>query len=279
MDIGKLPVSKRLLMDAALVPACELLADVGCDHAYTSIYLVGCGVAKRALALDVRPGPLLRAQENIKRYGMEGRIGTRLSDGLCALSLSEADCILICGMGGPLMIDILKRDWDKVLAAKCIVLQPQSEIAQVREFLHKMGFIIDREDMCEEDGKFYTVIRAVGEGAWAKSFNIGEIPAGVCRQLEAANGASGCAGTPKEGAAQAGARDNALPVQAAYQYGASLIEGKHPVLREFVRRELGQKRELERQLSLQASIRAQERLCRLREEIGLLEEIFCRVSK
>lgn len=246
MEKEKLPMSKRLRMNAALVPECELLADVGCDHAYTCLFLVMGGVAKRALALDVRTGPLFRAQENIRRYGMEGRIGTRLSDGLSALAIAEADCILICGMGGPLMIDILTKDWEKVLAAKCIVLQPQSEIVQVREFLHKMGFGIDAEDMCEEDGKYYTVMRA-GKAA---------------------------PGDGAEDAAQwKNAQGGALPPEAAYRYGAHLIKSRNPVLKEYVRHELGQKREIEGCLSRQDSARAGERLGSIREEISLLEKV------
>lgn len=279
MDIGKLPVSKRLLMDAALVPACEMLADVGCDHAYTSIYLVARGVAGGALALDVRPGPLLRAQENIRRYGMEGRVVTRLSDGLCALSLSEADGILISGMGGPLMTDILKRDWDKVLAAKFIVLQPQSEIALVREFLHNMGLGIDEEDMCEEDGKFYTVMRAGWKGARTKPCGDESGCAFGCGRQGAAGNTAGGTGAFQGEAVQPRGQWDTLPVQAAYQYGARLIEKKHPVLREFVRRELENKSGLERRLARQTSVRAQERLLKLREELGLLKEVLLRVSE
>ena len=145
MDTEKLPMSKRLLMNAALVPECSVFADIGCDHAYTCLYLVAAGTAGQALAMDVKSGPLMRAKENIERYGFSGRVRTRLSDGLKELSVGEADCILISGMGGLLTIDILERGWEKVLAAKCIVLQPQSEIAQVRKFLHKMGYHITAE--------------------------------------------------------------------------------------------------------------------------------------
>lgn len=245
MDIEKLPISGRLKMDAALVPKCDLLADVGCDHAYTCLYLVAGGVAKRALALDVRSGPLSRAQENIRRYGMQGSVATRLSDGLCALAVSEADCILICGMGGPLMIDILTRDWDKVLAAKCIVLQPQSEIAQVREFLHKMGFGIDAEDMCREDGKYYTVMRA--------------------KKRMAGDGA---------GKDLCGAKESALSAEIACRYGTCLVEQKHPVLKEYVQYELSQKQEIAHRLASQASARAAERLLVIEKEISLLEEVL-----
>ena len=244
MDTEKLPMSKRLLMNAALVPECSVFADIGCDHAYTCLYLVAAGTAGQALAMDVKSGPLMRAKENIERYGFSGRVRTRLSDGLKELSVGEADCILISGMGGLLTIDILERGWEKVLAAKCIVLQPQSEIAQVRKFLHKMGYHITAEDMCEEDGKFYTAMRAQkGKSA-------------VCL--------SGISGL--------------LSGEAAFCYGACLIEKKHPVLREYLQRELAKKQEIVAQLKENGSERTNKRLLELLLECGRIGEVLSFLS-
>lgn len=240
MDRDKLPVSRRLKMNAALVPECGTVADIGCDHAYTSIYLAAGGRAARALAMDVRTGPLLRAQENIRLYGLGDRIQTRLSDGLAALSPGEADCILISGMGGQLIIDILQRGWEKALAAKCIILQPQSELAKVRAFLHKMNYRITAEDMCEEDGKYYTAMRAQKAGD------------------------------------EAGARPLSPEERA---YGPCLLAAKHPVLRDFVRREIGQKQEILSQLSVQETERAQKRRAELLKELLQLENVLARVSQ
>lgn len=227
-------------MNAALVPECEVVADIGCDHAYTSIYLVSGGTAKRALAMDVRPGPLLRAQENIALYGLCERIETRRSDGLAALVPAEADCILISGMGGQLIIDILQRGWEKVLAAKCIILQPQSELAKVRMFLHKMNYRITAEDMCEEDGKYYTVMRA--------------------QKSE-------------------GESETCEPSAEEYAYGACLLAAKHPVLRDYVRREIGQKQEILSQLSGQETERGAKRRAELLKELGQLENVLVRISQ
>lgn len=251
MDAEKLLLSKRLRMDTCLVPECGLLADVGCDHAYASIHLVASGIAKRAVAMDVRTGPLLRAKENISRFGMGDRIEARLSDGLCSLAVSEADVILVCGMGGPLMLDILKKGWEKVCAARYIVLQPQSEIAQVRLFLHKMEFRITGEDMCEEDGKFYTAMQA----AAAKGH--GESP---------------------DGGILGGSKGDALPDWVFYRYGARLIAEKHPVLRKYVQHELLQKRSLLCRLGVERSGRAGERLSSLKEELCVLEKVLGLIS-
>ena len=75
----------RLCAIAGMVTKGNRLADVGCDHGYLSIYLVEERIVPSAIAMDVRPGPLSRARENISRYGLEDYIETRLSDGLTKL--------------------------------------------------------------------------------------------------------------------------------------------------------------------------------------------------
>ena len=110
--------------------------------------------------MDVNAGPLARAKENVKKFGMEERISLRLSDGLEKLQPGEADTILIGGMGGPLMERILSAYPEKVAGVKELVLQPQSEIAEFRRFVQQIGFRITEEDMLFEDGKFYTILRA-----------------------------------------------------------------------------------------------------------------------
>ncbi|MBQ9766879.1 MAG: SAM-dependent methyltransferase [Lachnospiraceae bacterium] len=153
-------LSERMLRTAAQVTVGNRTADVGCDHAYTSIYLVEQGISPRVVAMDVNAGPLARAKENVARFSMEEQIDLRLSDGLSALRPGEADTILIAGMGGPLVERILTMCPETVAAVKELVLQPQSEIAEVRRFLHRAGFRIAAEDMLFEDGKYYVILRA-----------------------------------------------------------------------------------------------------------------------
>ena len=154
-------ISERLRAVAGMVsPGCRL-ADVGTDHAYIPIYLMQNGVIPQAVAMDINQGPLLRATENIRRYGLTGRIETRLSDGLEKLQAGEADTILIAGMGGALTVKILEAG-EKVLASvKELILQPQSEIDKVRSYLMTNGYLIAGEKMVYEDGKYYPAMRAV----------------------------------------------------------------------------------------------------------------------
>lgn len=137
------------------------VADIGCDHAYTSIYLCQEGISPRVIAMDVNKGPLMGAKTHVEQAGLSDKIDIRLSDGLQKLLPGEADTVLLCGMGGLLMIKILS-DYPEVTASmKELVLQPQSEVAEVRHFLHKQGYRITKEHMLKEDGKFYVMMRAV----------------------------------------------------------------------------------------------------------------------
>lgn len=233
-DIRHLPISERLKMDAALVSEGAVLADVGCDHAYCSIYLAAAGRIRRSIAMDVREGPLSRARENIRLYGAEDMVETRLSNGLKELKPGEADCILISGMGGALMQEILEQGMDCVRLCSSLILQPQSELAAFRHYLHSRGLWITAEDMCCEEGKYYTVMRAE------------KAPDGL--ELTAAVPEYRLSGGPEQ-----------VTAEQAEKYGPCLIRGKHPVLHEYLRREYRKKEELARRLSEEPSERSRER--------------------
>lgn len=153
-------LSKRLshLADMARFP---VLADVGTDHGYLPIYLLQSGKIQKAFAMDIGEGPLLAAKEHVRACGLDDYITARRSDGVSALEPGEADTILIAGMGGDVMLHILKEGEPVIRAAKELILQPQSKIKEVRQYLFCAGYEIDREDMVFEDGKYYPMLRAV----------------------------------------------------------------------------------------------------------------------
>ena len=162
-------LSKRLQAVAGLVTAGSRLADIGTDHAYIPIYLTEKGLLSGAVAADVNRGPLKRAEENIREHGLEGRISTRLSDGFSALEPGEADSAVIAGMGGGLVIRILSEGRRVVSGLRECILQPQSEIEKVRAFLLEEGFFFLMEDMVEEDGKYYPMMKVVPPGQGERS--------------------------------------------------------------------------------------------------------------
>ena len=105
MDIK---LSKRMQAVADMVDG-ENVADIGCDHAFVSIYLAGKPFVKKVIAMDVKTGPVDIAKANVAAYNLENKIEIRMSDGFGNLEVGEADVAVIAGMGGYLMIDILKN--------------------------------------------------------------------------------------------------------------------------------------------------------------------------
>lgn len=153
-------LSKRMQMVADMVTPGNVLADIGCDHGFVSIYLVENKICPKVIAMDVNEGPLLRAKEHIEERELTEYIDIRLSDGMEKLAFGEADGILTAGMGGRLVTRILSDYLEKAKALKEVILQPQSELHIVRNFLTEQGFHILKEDMVEENGKYYPAIRA-----------------------------------------------------------------------------------------------------------------------
>lgn len=164
MNNNELILSKRMKAVVDMIPpqSCNI-ADIGCDHAYVSIYLKRALKAEKVIAMDVRKGPLDIARKNIFERGLKESIDVRLSDGLSKLVPGEVDTIIIAGMGGLLIKDILLRGMDKLNISNppVLILQPQSDIREVRIFLYSVSYHIEQEMMLKEDGKYYTVIRAV----------------------------------------------------------------------------------------------------------------------
>lgn len=160
-------LSNRLEMVVSFVMPGNSAADVGTDHGHVPVELVRRGIVPCALAMDVRRGPLSKAEENIAAAGMKEKIETRLSDGVNKLNPGEADSVIIAGMGGELVIHILEEGHHMQDTVKQWILSPHSEIHKVREWLEKHGFRIAKEDMVFEEGKFYTVLDARPGGAAA----------------------------------------------------------------------------------------------------------------
>ncbi len=154
-------LSGRLSAIVAMVTPGMRVCDVGCDHAHVPIWLLQEGLIPKALAMDVIPGPLLKAEENLALYGETDRVELRLSDGLDAYRIGEADSLIVAGMGGRIIRDILMRYPDRAMDFQEMILSPQADQWLVREALRELGFGPDRETLVLEDGKYYPVIHAV----------------------------------------------------------------------------------------------------------------------
>lgn len=230
------------------------VADVGTDHGYIPIRLVEQGIADRAIAMDIRTGPLQRAQEHIREHKLEEYIETRLSDGLSALRSEEAQVIVIAGMGGATMSRILEAGQSVISKDTILVLQPQSELYEFRRYLAEHDFILQAENMVVEDGKYYPMMKvqrrsaawkdAHPENAVSRGDNVVQQDGSVCEKT--------------------------FPyTELELQYGPLLLAQRHPVLNEFLLWQLAQKERILEQIqsSGKGSVSSERREHKLQEEI------------
>lgn len=229
-------LSKRLQAVADLVTAGHITVDIGTDHAYIPIYLTTRGIVPSGIAMDINEGPLERAKNHVEESGLLEQIDLRLSNGLEKLQQGEAQTAVIAGMGGGLICQILKNHWDITLSLKECILQPQSEIAKVRAFLLKEGFLFMQENMVYEDGKFYPMMKV-------------QVPQ---RNYKSEDPLQGWTDTE-------------------LCYGKLLLQGKNPVLKQFLEREYMLKMDIVKQLEKQAGEKARSRILELTEEIKHIE--------
>ena len=157
--MGELELTPRLRQAAQWVPQGVRLADIGTDHGHLPIWLMLQGRIPGAIAADLRPGPLSRARENARRYGVTG-IDFRLCDGLSAIRAEECDAVVIAGMGGENIAAILAAAPWTADGRHTLVLQPQSRPEVLRRFLMDHGYAITREALVEDRGHLYPVLEA-----------------------------------------------------------------------------------------------------------------------
>lgn len=136
-----------------------VIADIGTDHAYIPIRLLQEGKIKSAIASDKNIGPINSAKKNVDKYGFSKKIDLRVGDGLETIKENEADTIIIAGMGGKLILDIIKKDIDKALLST-LVLQPMNAQYELRKFLVNNGFKIEKEELAIEGFKVYNILIA-----------------------------------------------------------------------------------------------------------------------
>lgn len=137
----------------------KIIADIGTDHAYIPIYLIENGLADYIVASDIKEGPVAIARENIKKHNLEDKIEVRHGSGLSVLKNGEADTIIIAGMGGVLISEIIDENIDLAKNAE-LVLQPMNAQYELRKYLLSHGFKITNEDISIEGHKVYNIIIA-----------------------------------------------------------------------------------------------------------------------
>ena len=151
-------LSKRLETIFDMTSWAHLVCDVGCDHGHLSIALLQSGKAEYVIASDIGEGPLSSAGSNMSGLGLDGRFELVRSDGLSHLDTArQPDAVIIAGMGGFVMQQILSAGIEVARGCRELILSPQSNITEFRGFLSDEGFEILDERMVFEDGKYYTI--------------------------------------------------------------------------------------------------------------------------
>ena len=150
----------RLAALAACVPQGARLADIGTDHAYLPIELVEKEVVVSAVAGDVHNGPYKAAKEHVEGLSLEGKISVRLGNGLAVLSPLEVDTVVIAGMGGQTIIEILMNHCEIVNSLRRLILQPMVGAAAVRRWLYENSWYVLEEKLVKEEGRLYEIIVA-----------------------------------------------------------------------------------------------------------------------
>lgn len=161
---GLLKRKPRLQAIAGLVPrGSRCLADIGTDHGYIPAALLRIKKIDQAIAVDISEGPLARARRTAERYGLEERVDFRLGDGLSVLAPGDADVIVIAGMGGDTIVDILSAaPWS--LYGPLLLLQPMSRAEVLRKWLWKRGARLCSEQLVQERRALYPILKVRSSG-------------------------------------------------------------------------------------------------------------------
>lgn len=169
-------LSNRLQAVADLVPQGTVPVDVGCDHGYVPVYLVQSGKCERAIACDVNKAPLKSCELLVQDEELEDRIKCVLSDGLDKIE-DDYDTVIIAGMGGELIANILSRN--ESIKTKSLVINPMTHSELVRKWLYDNDFQIDKDIIVSDANHFYSVISAhytgVKQEACEVDYYLGEI--------------------------------------------------------------------------------------------------------
>ena len=156
--VDEMKLSARLEKIVDLVGRGVRLADIGTDHGYIPIELLKSGKIEFAILSDINKGPLENARKEIQRQGLDTKTDLRLGSGLEVLGDNEADQIIIAGMGGILISDLIDKKLDKM------ILQPMQAQEDLREYLNTRGFSIREDYLVIEDFRLYEIMEVVYGG-------------------------------------------------------------------------------------------------------------------
>lgn len=160
MDVT-LKLSQRLQKIASYISSGVYFADIGSDHGYLPCYVCLHDKEARAIAGEVNEGPMMRTEQSVQTYGLTDRVFVRLGDGLEVIQPNEnVKEIVIAGMGGSLISEILENGKDKLIPVNRLILQPNNHAEIVRKLLSRLQYYLTDEIIFEENGHIYEILVA-----------------------------------------------------------------------------------------------------------------------
>lgn len=152
----KLP--DRLAAMAACINSGETVADIGTDHGLLPIFLLKNRISPKVILSDINPGPLEMARNNLHIYAQIEDAELRLGNGISNIENGEVDVVVIGGMGGLLIADIMAADETKTKSLKKFVLQPRNNQEKLRIWLYKNNYTITDEVLVKEGNYICEII-------------------------------------------------------------------------------------------------------------------------
>lgn len=153
-------LSERLSTIKDFVPENSILGDIGTDHGYLPVYLIENKICKKVIGTDISPNSLKKITDFVSSKEFNELIDIRLGDGLEVIKPFEIDTVVIAGMGGLLIRDILENNKDVANSITHFILQPNVAADELRRYLYENNYIIIDEKLVKEANKFYEVIYA-----------------------------------------------------------------------------------------------------------------------
>ena len=154
-------LSDRLRQICRLVRPAEIAADIGTDHGLVPIKLLSEGICPYVIMTDVRKGPLEKARQNLESAGIGSeRYDLRLGSGLSVLRPGEVSTVIIAGMGGELIAELLEAEKEKAASYKRLVLQPRSRAYALRRWLNDNNYYVNHESLAAESARISEIIVA-----------------------------------------------------------------------------------------------------------------------
>ena len=153
----RITLQPRLRLLAEMTPHGGRLADIGTDHGYLPVWLLQEGRIPSAIAADVGAEPLEHARRTAEEYG--AALDLRLCDGLRGIAPHEADTVVMAGMGGETIRDILRAAPWAADGHHTLLLQPMTKVELLRRWISENGYVCRDERLVGDKGKLYVVLQ------------------------------------------------------------------------------------------------------------------------